>query len=60
MATSKIQTGLRLDEVTLLKIKYLAEKEKRSLNNLVEYVLACHIEQYESENGIIPFDLGSL
>ena len=53
MATNKIQTGLRLSEPLYLKIKILAEKEQRSLNNLIEYGMQKYIEDYEAQNGII-------
>ncbi len=54
MAISKIQTGLRIDEVTYGKLKTLSENENRSLNNLVEYIIKKYLSDYESENGIIP------
>lgn len=54
MATSKIQTGLRIDEVTYGKLKSISEMENRSLNNLIEYVLKAYLTNYEKENGSIP------
>ena len=54
MSTNKIQTGLRLKPVTLEKLTYLARKDKRSLNNLVETIVERYIEQIEEENGGIP------
>ncbi len=58
MATSKIQTGLRLNEALYEKIRQLAVKEQRSLNNLIEYVLQKYVEEYEQRNGelVIPSD----
>ena len=53
MVTSKIQTGLRINEVLYAKIRYLSAKEQRSLNNMIEYVLQQYIEQYEKDNGDI-------
>ncbi len=53
MATSKIQTGLRLDEMTYEKSRVLANQEHRSLNNLVEYALQKYIQEYEAVNGPI-------
>lgn len=53
MATIKIQTGLRLSEPLYEKIKALAEKEQRSLNNLIEYGMQKYIEDYELKNGPI-------
>lgn len=62
MSTNKIQTGLRLKPVTLEKLTYLARKDKRSLNNLVETIVERYIEQIEEENGVIPTteDFGSI
>lgn len=56
MATSKIQTGLRLGEKNYEKLRIIAEKENRSLNNLVEHILQRFLDNYESENGevVIP------
>lgn len=53
MATNRIQTGLRLNEVTYEKAKILSAKEKRSLNNFFEYVIQKYVETYEDENGPI-------
>ena len=44
---NRIQTGLRLDEDIHAKLKAIADKEKRTLNNLIEYVVQCYIEEYE-------------
>ena len=56
MATDKIQTGIRLEEIALIKIRYIAKKEKRTLNSLVEYLVDCKINQFENENGAIPLE----
>lgn len=53
MAISKIQTGLRIDEITYGKLKTLSENENRSLNNLAEYIIKSYIADYEAKNGII-------
>ena len=53
MATNKIQTGLRLNEALYEKIRQLAVKEQRSLNNLIEYALQKYVEEYEQRNGVI-------
>ena len=55
MATNKIQTGLRLHETEYEKLKILAERERRSLNNLVEYAVQKYLDDYERTNG--PIDL---
>lgn len=51
MATLKIQTGLRLNEVTYNKLRVLSARESRSLNNLIEYVLQEYLNKYEAEHG---------
>lgn len=53
MATNRVQTGLRLNEVTYEKAKILSAKENRSLNNFFEYVIQKYVEAYEDENGPI-------
>ena len=54
MAVIKIQTCLRLDETTYSKLKFLSEKENRSINNLAEFIIKKYIEDYEKNNGVIP------
>ncbi len=56
MATDKIQTGLRLPESLYEKAKALSRKEKRSLNNLIEYIIQKYIEDYEAKNGPVSID----
>lgn len=41
---AKIQTGLRLSEDVYQKLKVIAESEGRSLNNLIEYILANYLK----------------
>ncbi len=53
MATTKIQTGLRLNETSYEKLRALASREARSLNNLVEYIIQRYLEDYETTNGPI-------
>lgn len=53
MATNRVQTGLRLNEVTYEKARVLSAKEQRSLNNFFEHVIQKYIESYESEHGPI-------
>ena len=54
MATNKIQTGLRISESVYKKLRYLSNKEQRSLNNLMEYMIQQYITRYEQEHGEIP------
>lgn len=49
----KIATQIRLDELTHIKLKYIAEKELRSLNAEMEYLILKGIEAYENEYGSI-------
>lgn len=54
MGKIKIQTGLRLEEDLYAKVKFLAEEEGRSINNLVEYIVRRYIADYEEKNGPLP------
>lgn len=54
MAISKIQTGLRIDEITYGKLRTLSEAESRSLNNLVEYIIKAYLAEYEEKHGPVP------
>ncbi len=53
MATSKIQTGLRLNETSYEKLRLLSSREARSMNNLIEYIIQLYLENYEATNGPI-------
>ncbi len=53
MATNKVQTGLRLNEAAYEKLRILSVRESRSLNNLIEYVLAQYLDEYEAAHGPI-------
>ena len=50
---AKIATQIRLDELTHIKLKHIAEKELRSLNAEMEYLILKGIEAYEEEHGFI-------
>lgn len=54
MAVIKIQTGLRIDEVTYGKLKTLAGRDGRTLNNLVEHIIRLYLADYEQEHGVLP------
>ena len=56
MAIAKVQTGLRLDEVTHEKLRYIASRQKRSLNAEIEFALEKVINDFESEHGSIPLE----
>lgn len=53
MRTSKIQTGLRIDEETYQKLKTISKSESRSLNNLVEFIIKKYLSDYEMIHGVI-------
>lgn len=56
MSTDKRQFTLRLKEDIHEKIKFIADKNKRSLTMQIEYVIEQHINQFEKENGKIEGD----
>ena len=45
--------GLRIDENTHYKLKYIAEYEGRSINKQVLYLVQKCIRDFEKENGMI-------
>ena len=53
MATSKIQTGLRLNELVYEKLKVISTFEQRSLNNLIEFIVQKYVDEYEQLNGSV-------
>ncbi len=53
MSVIKSQFTLRLDLQDHAKIKKLAEKENRSLTNMIETLVKDKINQYENKNGKI-------
>ena len=52
----KQQYSIRLDDVILLKLKKIAESERRSFNSQLEYYLDKSIKEYEAQNGEIDVD----
>ena len=53
MANKKVALQLRLDEVLHTRLKAIAEKEMRSLNAEMEYLLMQGVERYEEEHGSV-------
>jgi len=53
---SKIQFSIRLDEIVNLKLKKIAERERRSLNSQLEHFIDKGIKEYEIQNGEIEVD----
>lgn len=45
--------SLRISEELLDKVKYIAEKNKRSANKEIEFALEQYVEAYETEHGKI-------
>lgn len=56
MATDKRVFTLRLKDENFTKIKYIADKNKRSIAMQIEFLIEQHVEQYEKEKGIIKTD----
>ena len=48
----KVQFTTSIDLSILDTIREIAKKEKRSLNNAVEYLLEYAVEVYEKEHGL--------
>lgn len=53
MATSKRFFTLRLEEDNFEKIKFIADKNKRSIAMQIEYLIEQYMNEYEKQNGII-------
>lgn len=47
MATEKIPFSLRLPEEVLNELRVIANTEKRSVNNLIEYFIEAGIDRYK-------------
>ncbi len=56
MATNKRVFTLRLEEKNFDKIKFIADKNKRSIAMQIEYLIEKHIEEYEKTNGSIKIN----
>lgn len=54
---NKIPYTIRIDEYLYEKIKYIAKKDVRSVNNLFELLLVRCVEDYEAKNGTIDFSV---
>lgn len=53
MSTNKPQVKAYVTEENYKKIRLLAEKEKRSISNMLEYLIEKYITDYEKNNGEI-------
>lgn len=56
MATDKRVFTLRLKDENFEKIKYIADKNKRSIAMQIEFLIEQHIEEFEKVKGRIHID----
>ena len=56
MASTKLQTVLRIEENVYEKIRVLARKDHRSINNMLEHILQSYIDEYELKHGTVIAD----
>ena len=50
MKVKKFQVNVRLDEEILQLLRQKAEKQKRSVNNLIEVIIDEYLQKQESES----------
>jgi len=53
MPTNKDYFKFHLDEILLMKIKYISKAETRSTSNLLEHLCKLCVKDYEAVNGEI-------
>lgn len=53
MLKDLIRTTLRLDNETYEKITIIADRNKRSINKQIDFIIASFIKDYEKFNGEI-------
>ena len=56
MPTNKEPFSFHLNSEYLIKMKFIAKEETRSLSNLLEHLCKKHIANYEKEHGKIIID----
>ena len=56
MASKEKMTGIRLSDEMSTKIRYIAEKNHRKLNDEFRMIIQKHIEDYETEHGEINIE----
>ncbi len=56
MASELPRYTLRIPQIYLDKIRYIAEEEGRSANKEIEMMIKRRIASYEEKNGEIKFD----
>jgi len=52
--------GVRMSDDLYLKLRFIAERENRSFNQEAVFILRRFVDEYESENGVIPVDTDSM
>ena len=57
MASKEKMTGIRLSEEQNYKIRYIADKNHRKLNDEFRLIVDKHIQLYELQNGEIPMEM---
>lgn len=53
MASKERMLGIRLSEEQHYKIRYIAEKNHRKINDEMRLIIDKHINRYEEDNGKI-------
>ncbi len=53
MKKEVIKFSLRVDSKTYKKIQYISEKNKRSINGQLDFIIESYIEKFEEVNGKI-------
>ena len=56
MASKEKMTGIRLSDEQNYKIRYIAEKNHRKLNDEFRMIIDKHIQLYELQNGEIKVE----
>lgn len=56
MGSKEKMTGIRLSNKQSYKIRYIAEKHHRKLNDEFRMIIDKHIEEFEAENGEIKIE----
>ena len=53
----KYSTNIRIEPNNAEKINFIAKKEHRSLNNLIELLIINYVEKFEKEHGKIKLSV---
>ena len=60
MATDKKQVLIRMHQSNYDKLKAIANKNKRTITNQVEYIVEGFIDKYELKHGTVTPDTGDV